>query len=156
MESKKGWYNAFSDNINESVIFSGLGKQYTISESYIKQYPSCRHTHSCIDAVKNIRKRICDKNHSVEDVESIIIYIYPNAIKSAGNIKYPCTSGEAKFSIHYAVAKTLLNGNFSLCDLSVSLDEQTRTFIDKISLVVDASMENRDAGISGAKVIIVL
>lgn len=156
LESEKGWYNAFSDNINESVIFSDLGVRYTISESYIKQYPSCRHTHSCIDAIKNIRKRISDKNRSVEDVESIVIYIYLNAIKSAGNIKYPCSSGEAKFSIYYAVARTLLNGNFSLCDLSVSLDEHTRTFIDKISLVVDDSMENRDTGIRGAKVKVVL
>ncbi len=36
LESKKGWFNAFSNNIDEEILLDGLGKKFTICESYLK------------------------------------------------------------------------------------------------------------------------
>ncbi len=156
LESKKGWFHAFSDNINEEVLFGDLGSVFTIDESYIKQYPSCRHTHSCIDAIKDIRVELDKLGLSYHDIKSIDVNVYPSAIKSAGNIKYPQTSGEAKFSIHYAIAKALLTGGFSLDDLNGYIDEEISSIIDKITLIPDDALENRLAGIRGCNIKVVL
>lgn len=156
LESTKGWFHAFTDHVNDNVLFDGLGSVFTIDQSYIKQYPSCRHTHGCIDAIKNIRLSLNKFGLTYKDINSILVKIYPNAIRSAGNIKYPHSAGEAKFSIYYAIAKTLLNGNFTLDDLSVTQDENLVVVVEKINLIEDATMEDRCAGIRGCKVKAVL
>ena len=156
LESTKGWFHAFTDHVNDNVLFDGLGSVFTIDQSYIKQYPSCRHTHGCIDAIKNIRLSLNKFGLTYKDINSILVKIYPNAIRSAGNIKYPHSAGEAKFSIYYAIAKTLLNGNFTLDDLSVTQDENLVVVVEKINLIEDVAMEDRSAGIRGCKVKAVL
>lgn len=150
LESKKGWFNAFSDEINESIIFDGLGKKYTICDSYLKQYPTCRHIHSCIDAAIELRK-----NCEIKDIRKIEIFLYASAIRSAGNISVPQNEGEAKFSIKYAVAVALKYGFFSLSDLTnLRLNESIIDLINKITLIEDATMENREKGIRGCKMVI--
>ena len=155
LESKKGWFNAFSDSIDEEILFGGLGEGFTICESYLKLYPTCRHTHCGIEAVIKIRDRMFEKDRELNEITSIQIIIYPNAIKSAGSIKYPSTPEEAKFSIHYNLATALCYGKFGLRDLDCeNIDAEVRKIIDKIELIPEETMENRKAGIRGAKVIV--
>lgn len=156
LESTKGWFHAYSDEINKDILLNNLGLNFTIEESYIKQYPSCRHTHCCIDAIKDIRESLTKRCFTYQDIESINVFIYPNAIKSAGRIIYPKNSGEAKFSIHYAIAKTLLNGNFSLSDLTPEYCPSLSSIIGKINLVPDQSMEDRNNGIRGCRITVTL
>lgn len=158
LESKKGWFHAFTDQVNETVLLDGLGIDFTICESYLKLYPTCRHTHSCIDAAIEIRKQIYESNYLLYDIEKIYVFVYPNAIKSAGTISNPQSQEEAKFSIHYAVATAFSKGCFSLEDLDT--ENQDHTIIDdlskKIELITDDSMENREKGIRGARVKVIL
>ena len=44
LESTKGWFHAMTDQVNEEMLTDGLGTTFTICESYLKPYPSCRHT----------------------------------------------------------------------------------------------------------------
>lgn len=152
LESKKGWFNAFADEIDEDVLFRGLGETFTISESYLKLYPACRHTHCCIDGALNLRSRLLQDGLAVSDIEGITVTIYPSAIKSAGTILYPRTADEAKFSIHYCMAVALVKGSFGLDELDTSSCTSALGFIPKITLVPDLGMEDRRAGIRGAKV----
>jgi 2-methylcitrate dehydratase PrpD len=82
LESKKGWFNAFSDYVDEGALFDGLGQKFTICESYLKLYPACRHTHCVIEASINIRNRIMHRR-KVNDITAIQVITYPSAIKSA-------------------------------------------------------------------------
>ena len=151
LESKKGWFNAFSDEVDETVLFDGLGEVFTICESYLKLYPACRHTHCCIDGGLEIRSRILKDGLSTSDIEKIKILIYPSAIKSAGRIHYPKNGDEAKFSIHYCVSAALEKGGFGLDELDVDSCKDLFCHIPKIELVPDETLENRSAGIRGAK-----
>jgi len=151
LESKKGWFNAFGNEIDTDTLLGGLGEVFTISESYLKLYPACRHTHCCIDGALAIRERLLAEKTALDDIEKINITIYPSAIKSAGNILYPKTTDEAKFSIHYAVAVALLRGAFGLNELDVNSCNGVEKIIPKIQLIPDPSFENRKAGIRGAK-----
>jgi 2-methylcitrate dehydratase PrpD len=157
LESKKGWFNAFSDSVDEEELLGGLGEQFTICECYLKLYPTCRHTHCGIEAAINIRNRMLEHGRVLNDVASIQVIIYPSAIKSAGSIKHPSTPEEAKFSIHYDLATALYYGKFGLSDLNCeNTGAEVSELIEKIELIPDNTMENRIAGIRGAKVIVKL
>lgn len=153
LESRKGWFNAFAEEIDENIIFQGLGTKYTISESYLKLYPTCRHTHSCIDAALAVRKRIWDTVETCNQIQKIDIYTYPSAIRSAGGISHPRAAEEAKFSICYATAVALATGGFTLSDLAVeTAGPEVWSLTEKIRIIEDVSLENRQQGIRGAKI----
>ncbi len=152
LESKKGWFNAFADVVDEAVLFDGLGEVFTINESYLKLYPSCRHTHCGIDGAVDIRRRMDADGVGLEQVEKIQLTIYPSAIKSCGHTPYPTTVDEAKFSLHYCLAATLEKGEFGLAELDVSSCQLTEMLVPKIQVVVDTELENRAQGIRGAVV----
>lgn len=154
LESKKGWFHAMSDSVDEDMITDGLGKIFTIDECYIKPYPSCRHTHCGMQAALELKK---GNNLDADDIEKINMYIYENAIKIAGQIKVPVTADDTKFSIHYATACIIAKGSFTLNDLKCAgIDKKVLETIDKIELITDEAMENRDKGIRGCRVEIIL
>ncbi len=153
LESKKGFFHAMSDEVDESMITQGLGESFTIRESYMKPYPSCRHTHCGIECMLDIRKRLPEK----AKIKKINVYIYKNAIDIAGQIKVPKVNDDAKFSVHYSLATALVRGHFDLEDLDVSkIDEELLNTINSIELIEEPSMENRDEGIRGCRVVVVL
>lgn len=157
LESSKGWFHAMSDAVDEKQVTEGLGTNFTICESYLKPYPACRHTHCGIDAALKIRQQLLEKQNclDLQNIERIAVYIYPNAIRVAGNIWMPETDEESKFSIHYALSVALLRGYFELEDLNIDhAESELLNLIEKIILIPDESMENTNLGIRGAKVLL--
>ena len=151
LESKKGFFHAMSEEVDEAMITDGLGENFTICESYMKPYPSCRHTHCGIECALEIRKRL----PGVEAIKSVKVYIYNNAIQIAGQIVRPENPDDAKFSIHYSLAVALARGHFNLSDLDISDKyDGVLELLDKIELIRDDSMENRDMGIRGSRVMV--
>ncbi len=150
LESKKGWFNAFSDQLDETILFGGLGETFTICESYLKLYPSCRHTHCCIDGALALREQLAQDGFSWEDTEALDVTIYPSAIRSAGTIRFPKNADEVKFSIPYCLAAALAEGFFGLDSLNVDTRDIS-SLISRITLHPDPSLEDRNAGIRGAK-----
>lgn len=156
LQSHKGWFRAYSDSQDPGMNLKNLGHDFTIMESYLKLYPSCRHTHSCIDAALDLRLKIVNgQKLDISVIQSIDIYIYPNAIKSAGKICHPQNVDEAKFSIAYAVAVALYKGKFGLSDLYVQ-DAPSEIFklSDLVTLHMDNSMEDREKGFRGCRMVI--
>lgn len=151
LESKKGYFHAMSDEVDTKMITEGLGKSFTICESYMKPYPSCRHTHCGIECALDIRKKLTE-NDKIKDVK---VYIYKNAIDIAGQIKVPKVSDDAKFSIHYSLACALSKGHFNLSDLDISnMSDELLRVIDNTELIVEPTMEDRDKGIRGSRVVV--
>ena len=153
LESKKGWFHAMTDNIHYEML-DDLGTVFTICECYLKPYPSCRHTHCGIEGAINLRDEMIAKGQTLEDIKSLKLYIYNNAIQIAGQIKFPETPDDAKFSVHYSLAVALSTGNFTLDDLETEPAEAVRQLIDKTELIADASMENTSLGIRGSRLVI--
>lgn len=156
LQSHKGWFHAYSDSQDPGMNLKNLGQDFTILESYLKLYPSCRHTHSCIDAALDMRSEIMNgQKLDIGYIQSIDIYIYPNAIKSAGKIRHPKSVDEAKFSIAYAVAVALCKGEFGLSDLYVKgTSSEISQLSDLITLHSDVSMEDRENGFRGCRMVI--
>lgn len=152
LESRKGWFNAFSDSIDNTILFDGLGQQFTICDSYLKKYPTCRHTHCAIEAAIQLRKKMLSSGLKIDDIKKIQLFIYPSAIKSTGTIRYPQDSEEAKFSILYCLAVALCLGDLKLADLTdIKKSKEISKVIDITEIISDASLENRKKGIRGSK-----
>ncbi len=154
LQSSKGWFHAMSDSVDYSMLTCRLGESFAADECYFKPYPSCRHTHCSIQAALELKN---EHPFSADEIEKVNVYIYKNAIDIAGQIKLPRCDDDSKFSIHYTLASALFKGNFTLSDLDVSdIPQEILSLIEKIELIEDSSMENRDAGIRGSRVEIML
>lgn len=150
---RKGWFAAFSDSWDIVDIFKDFEQKCTILDTYIKAYPSCRHTHCVADAALELRTAISKRFGSFDPlrIDSVHVRIYPHAIRSAGVIRIPTTSQESKFSISYVLATALCEGGFFL--RSLDPDKAPSLVFDverKIDIVSDASLEDRKLGIRGA------
>lgn len=152
LESKKGWLHAMTDEVHYEML-DGLGEIFTICESYLKPYPSCRHTHCGIEAAISIRDEMMEKGLRTDDIKSLKLFIYENAIQIAGQIKIPKNPDNAKFSIHYSLAVAIVTGNYTLDDLEKEPTDEIREIVEKIELIPDVSMEDTANGIRGARLI---
>ncbi|MCR5684088.1 MAG: MmgE/PrpD family protein [Lachnospiraceae bacterium] len=149
-ESEKGWFHAMTDKVHYEML-DGLGSAFTICESYLKPYPSCRHTHCGIEAAVYIHNEMKAKGLTVSDINKLKLYIYGNAIRIAGQIRKPDTVEDRKFSIHFTLAAAICTGAFTLDDLENDISEEVIKMIDLIELIPDETMEDGAAGIRGAR-----
>src|SRR5690606_3331291 len=52
------FFKAFAkNNINKENLLQGLGERFLIHDIYFKPYPCCRHLHSGIDAVYQLKEK---------------------------------------------------------------------------------------------------
>ncbi len=148
LEGPNGWFHAVTDAVDKSCM-SG-SDHLLLHDCYFKIYPSCRHTHCGIDAAVEL-STVIDK----ENIAEINVYIYPNAIKLAG-IKYPKNQDETKFSIQYTMACSLLSGSYGIADMDPQrMTDDVIDLINKINLIPDSAMEDRNKGIRGTRVEII-
>lgn len=151
LEGPHGWFRAVTDEANEELI-TVKSEHLLIHECYFKLYPSCRHTHCGIEAAIHIREKIDSRK-----IQKVNVHIYPNAIKLAGQIKYPADADETKFSIHYTLAIAFLYGEYGVDYMNPpKMTSEVREMIEKIELIPDMDMENRDKGIRGTRINVVL
>ena len=148
LEGPNGWFHAVTDDVDWDCLQAG--DHLLLHDCYLKQYPSCRHTHCGIDAAIALHGQVDAGN-----VRAINVRIYPNAIKLAG-IPMPADQDETKFSIHYTLARALRNGSYGIADMAaLPIDAETAELMKKITLIPDESMEDRAKGIRGACVEVV-
>lgn len=152
LEGPHGWFKAVTDNVNGDALLTENDGKLLIHDCYFKLYPSCRHTHCGIEAAVKLHTKV-----DIASIKQIQVYIYPNAIELAGQIVYPKNADETKFSIHYTLACALLYGEYSIDYMNPSeIQQSLKKIIEKINLIPDESMENREKGIRGTKVTIIL
>jgi 2-methylcitrate dehydratase PrpD len=155
LEGDKGFLKAFADSADWSTLPDDLGKQFKITTCYIKLYPACRHAHAPVDAALRLREAGIPEPNAIETIR---IHTYPSAIKIAGNIFEPKNEDEAKLSITFATATAMVSGRFTLDDLKNAgrLSDEVKTLIGKMQIVNEPALQNKEAGIRGARIDILL
>ncbi len=106
-EGEGGFFRAVADEVKEDLLTRGLGHIYEITNTYIKFYASCRHTHSVIDAALAAGGTGPVRP---EQIDKIRVETYQAAITLAGIVD-PSTVAAARFSITFSVALALTKGN---------------------------------------------
>ena len=155
VEGTKGFAKAMTDECNYDLMLMDLNKKFHICDCYIKLYPSCRHTHSPIDAALDL---ISENDINYSDINEILIRTYPTAISFVGKIYRPKTSEEAKFSAAYCVCAALVKGKFGLRELEPDClhDPEITAMTEKVKMKPDRELESSHPKRKGAEVCIVL
>ncbi|MDZ7780022.1 MAG: MmgE/PrpD family protein [Gemmatimonadota bacterium] len=105
LEGEKGLFRALCPDARpEAVLAEGSG--WKLPETSMKPYPCCRHVHPAIDAALELRDVL---GPNPGDPASIQVESYPAALDVTDRPD-PRTPHEARFSMQYAVARTLLHG----------------------------------------------
>ena len=140
LEGERGFCLATSSNPKFHKITEDLGKKLKILETSFKVHASCRHTHSPVDAIMRIQE---DDKIAIEDIASVRVETYPDAVKIAGN-NDPRTPYEAKFSLKYCVSTALSKGRLSLDEFSESLiaDREIRGLMERCEIVVNPKLSD--------------
>lgn len=140
-----GLLDMMGDGGDIQAVSRGVGRVWECLCVDTKPYPSCRSTHSIIDAVLALRRE-----HGIEadQVENVRVETYLVGNKQCGMTqasRFPATPPAAKFSTPYVVSCALLTGNVSLAHFEQQVidDPRVREFLPKVK--VETSQEFTEA-----------
>ena len=111
-EGEKGFLKAMSVGYDLGALTEGLGRTFHTAENSLKAYASCGHTHSAIEASL---KAWNNPNSDVQDIRSVNVYIYQEALDLLGDVEAR-SPYLAKFNLPFCVATALKFGHVDLSD----------------------------------------
>jgi 2-methylcitrate dehydratase PrpD len=115
--------------------FASPGSESAISENWIKAYPCCLQAHSAIEAA--------ERAQHVPDDEPLLVTVHPISL-AAASYGEPHDGLQAKFSIPYLVAYTLLHGPPSVTSFA-ALDPEALEGVARVDVTDDASLLESEA-----------
>jgi 2-methylcitrate dehydratase PrpD len=120
------------------AAFANWGAPFEIVTEYgiaLKPFPSCAATHTAIEAAAALRQEI---GGEVERIRSIRAGVAEMSLEPLIHVT-PKTPLEGKFSMHYCLAATLLDGTVDLATFSEARlrDPRIAPLIDKTRMEVD-------------------
>ncbi len=140
LEGKQGFFAGLARQETDPAIFEDFGKRWRTSSFSFKPYPCCRHTHSAIDAALSIREQLAAMPG--EKIARLTLHTYGTAMSIAGKT-HPKTTREAKFSISYCVATTILGGTPSEVSFSSGkiADPALADLLGRITVIDDPKLD---------------
>jgi 2-methylcitrate dehydratase PrpD len=115
-------------------LVKGLGRQYEITQGFIKPFAACRFAHPAVEAAEKLIKK-----HPVdlEDIDAVEVMTFDWA--AALDDQMPQTDLGAKFSVPWAVAAMLVRGSAGADEFrSIALrDERLRAVAARIRVKED-------------------
>ncbi len=146
LQGKYGFYNLYEGGeYDPAAVINALGSHFAIMDLSVKPYPSCRMTHSAIDAAFSLSPVI---NGGVDNIASIEVKASKMVTEMVGK---PFVIGsnpqvDAQFSIPYTVSAALCRGDVFLNDFTppAITDPQTKALADKVRVVHDTTLEDKD------------
>lgn len=150
-----GFYSLYEHGeYNLEPVTRDLGVHYTITDLSIKPYPSCRMTHSSVDAALELRPGIFDRLGDIKEIQvtgSSMVRQMVGQPFNPGNTPQV----DAQFSVPYTVATALVKGEVFLDhfeDKAIS-DPKVRTLADKVRVIASDDLPAKDIFHSKIKII---
>lgn len=114
-EGESGFYRLFAGgNFDRAALEHGLGERFWIERLTFKRWPACRGTHAYIEAVQHLG---ATHDFAADDIVEIVATGGPvqrMLVEPADRKAAPSTAIDAKFSIPYTIAATVLDGDIGL------------------------------------------
>ncbi|HVN97220.1 MAG TPA: MmgE/PrpD family protein [Syntrophorhabdaceae bacterium] len=143
IEGKAGLFSIYvRGNYDPNILTNELGKTFEGANVSFKPWPSCRGTHSCIDAALEMRKTYKIRPSDVETIHLIVSPLNKMLCEPHQSKKSPATAIDAKFSLPFTVAQAIVHGNVSLDSFTAEAlaDQEVITLAQKISYEVDPAL----------------
>ncbi len=126
-----------------------LGTQFEIDRLSFKPYPTCRLTHPAISAALRLRAMLGAAVNQVERLELVIGPQAHDVVARATPARLaPATRVAAQFSVHWAVAVTLVHGELTPRQLleEIPPSPPVQALIARITCTTDTAAAQRDIG----------
>lgn len=107
LEGERGFGNAMCGGIDWSGAAATIGEDFTITRVTVKNHAACGHAHAAIDAVMELFN---EHGFGPAEVSRIEAGTYGPAVEIVGAQEIT-TAFEAKFSLPYCVAASLITGS---------------------------------------------
>ncbi|MEH6946132.1 MmgE/PrpD family protein [Bacillus sp. JJ634] len=134
LEGENGLFQAFADGkVSVERMFKDIGETYEIMNIYFKPYPCCRHLHSSIDAVYELKT-----NAQIQPQEIAEIRIGVNKIAYLHRHKNCQTLLDAQMSLPYAIAAAVYH---PVLEVNHFQPEQTKETISKLAQLVEVYVD---------------
>ncbi len=146
LNGKYGFYNLYENGEYDATpIIKDLGRHFSIMDLSIKPYPSCRMTHSSIDAALAILPEL---KNSMDNIDVIEVYASKMVAEMVGR---PFVTGnnpqvDAQFSIPYTVSTALCRKNVGLADFenSAIFDIKVKKLAEKVMVIPNSDLADKD------------
>ncbi|KZX12097.1 MmgE/PrpD family protein [Methanobrevibacter filiformis] len=146
-------FNELDQKLKNSYLDQELGK-FHINNVYLKKYPVCRHLHSSIESILNLRESLIRKyiDKYTKYIDKIDIYTYK--IASQHNNHNISNKEGLKQSLPYSAALALLFGKLDINVLDNFSKDDVKSIADKINIHCDSELESFAPDLMSSKVII--
>jgi len=119
MESRAGLYNMyFKGHYDRNILLDELGKRFYVTRMSFKPWPSCRLSHSHINAASDI---VLEHDVKPEDVAEVIVYVCDSnktLMEPLEERQKPQMPTHAKRSIPFTVATVIAKRNILIGDFT--------------------------------------
>ena len=150
---ENGFMRAFSDAATPAGAADDLGTRFSIFETYIKVHGGCRGNHAPVDVLQDLVKAHAITADAVDRIRMQV-----DSVTYAAEIHDPRDGNQAQFSVAFAMAVALLEGNasiFQYTDAKVA-DPRVRALMSKIHVEVNKALDENYPDKRGAIAEIVL
>jgi len=119
LEGEKGFFAAACPDADPDRMTILPDDPWQLTQTSIKPWPSCRHTHAIVDAALSLHDKIGNRS-----ISSVRIGTYEAALDLCDRAD-PDSEYEAKFSLQHCVAVALQNGRVSFDSFNATAREQS-------------------------------
>ena len=157
-DGKNGFFNVYFDGkYDRKSMLNGLGQDFQGAALLYKPWPSCGLSHTYIHAA---RRLMAENDLVVEQIEAIRIFAGAGQIELCEPLESRCkpkTSSDAKFSIPFCVAITLMNGTVKPTDfLPEALKDPKILAVAAKTVIVFDSNSNWDGHLPDGRIEVIL
>ena len=137
-EGRYGLFNAFLDKSKTADLAActaGLGTDWEMLNVAIKPYPVCHYNHAFIDATLALRAEHRIDPDSIESITTLICADQLGIVcEPQANKRRPQNPYDARFSLPFAIAATLVYGRFTTSEVSTEAinDPRVLALCDRI------------------------
>lgn len=160
LEGRKGWFAQYHKGMySRDLLLGGLGQDYPGAAMSFKPWPSCRGSHTSVDAALRIAAALGPRTRSIA---RIVVRNGPAEwsflTTPIERKRQPATTVEAQFSVPWAVAAALTDGKVGIAHFTPEalLRSDLRDMAARIETVRDDGLANPSGGPGAAIVEVTL
>jgi len=142
-----------SEGLKEERLARSLGEGYFIERNYFKMYPTCRFTHSALDA---FRAALEKEPVKVDQIQRIDVYTFKWALLMEN--PEPENRDAMRFSIPHLLALSLVSGSVNLKTIGEApkYEDQLKAIAEKTFVHEDETINQMLPDKRGARIVIAL
>jgi 2-methylcitrate dehydratase PrpD len=148
LEGKAGLFNLYArGNYDPVTLMNELGRAFEGANVSFKPWPSCRGTHSYIDAALQILDAHDLEPGDVEEIKVVVSPVNKMLCEPLGKKQVPATAIDAKFSLPFVIATALHYGQVTLDHFTPQAlaDQDVLELARKVAYEVDTGLTLKEA-----------